>query len=133
MKACNSCGKCCVKYGGGGLAASDADIEGWELFSPELYRYVKRGEIWFDPTTGDPIDHCPWLIATASDETSGAVRYHCEIYDNRPEDCRHYPSIFEEMIRDGCEMIEVKDLSDGKRGQRQLDRLMADSRPSRQM
>lgn len=132
MRDCNSCGKCCVKYGGGGLAASDADIEAWELFSPQLFRYVKRGEIWFDPNTGQAIDHCPWLSIQPSSRDSDKVLYQCDIYYDRPEDCRHYPSTVEEMIRDGCEMIEVKDLNEPKRAQRDLDRLMADSRPPRQ-
>ncbi|MGH1372122.1 MAG: YkgJ family cysteine cluster protein [Cellvibrionaceae bacterium] len=130
MKECNSCGKCCVKYGGGGLAASEADLESWELFSPVLFRYVKRGKIWFDPTSGHEIDHCPWLKVKASAVT-GVTRYECSIYFDRPEDCRHYPSTVEEMVRDGCEMIEVKDLNDIKRAQRELDRLMAESRPAR--
>ena len=27
MKDCNQCGKCCIKYGDGGIEASDEDIE----------------------------------------------------------------------------------------------------------
>jgi len=139
MKDCNSCGKCCIKYGNGGLSASDADLEGWALFNPEIYSYVqvvnKSGNIWFDPATGQRIEHCPWLR-----KALGREFYTCDIYHNRPEDCRHYPSTIEEMIVDECEMIEVRDLpapSDSpKRGQitlskaqRALDKLMADSRP----
>lgn len=140
MKDCNSCGKCCIKYGNGGLSASEADIEGWALFNPELYEYVRDGNIWFDPATGKLIEYCPWL--TKQTHKGGATFYTCDIYHNRPEDCRHYPSTIEEMIGDGCEMIEVRDLpkpSDNHRqtqqalarAQKAVDKLMADSRPPR--
>jgi uncharacterized protein len=128
VKDCNSCGKCCIKYSNGGLSASEVDIEGWELFNPEIYRFVKNGEIWIDPVTGQPIELCPWL---REQPAKGNVKpiYTCDIYLDRPEDCRHYPSTIDEMVRDGCEMIEVKDLNNPTRAQRDLDRLMSDSRP----
>lgn len=130
MKDCNSCGKCCIKYGNGGLSASDADLEGWALFNPDIDAYVRDGEIWMDPQTGQQLDHCPWLRKVANEEV-----YHCDIYLDRPEDCRHYPSTVVEMIRDGCEMIEPQDLRQHERNpsraQRALDKLMSDSRPGR--
>lgn len=129
MKSCNSCGKCCLKYGHGGLSASVEDIEGWELFNPELFEYVRDGNIWFDPSSGRLIEYCPWLKRQTQDDPEKQALYTCDIYHNRPEDCRHYPSTVEEMVRDECEMIEVKDLSDISRAQRDLDRLMMDSRP----
>jgi Fe-S-cluster containining protein len=55
--------------------------------------------------------------------------YTCSIYLDRPEDCRHYPSLIAEMIRDECEMIEVTDLDNTKKAQVTLDILMSDSRP----
>ena len=130
MKDCNSCGKCCIKYGNGGLSASDADIEGWELFNPELFEYVRDGNIWCDPSTGKLIEYCPWLKKQTPTAKAAKPFYTCDIYHNRPEDCRHYPSTIAEMIGDECEMIEVKDLSDKRRAQRALDKLMADSRPA---
>ena len=129
MKNCNSCGKCCLKYGNGGLSASAADIEGWELFNPELFEYVREGNIWFDPVSGKLIEYCPWLKKQTQGEKGDKVFYTCDIYHNRPEDCRHYPSTLDEMIRDECEMIEIKDLTDSKRAQKALDVLMSDSRP----
>ncbi len=129
MKDCNSCGKCCIKYSNGGLSASEADIEGWELFNPEIYRFVKNGEIWIDPVTGQSIELCPWLREQPAMGKNVKPIYTCDIYLDRPEDCRHYPSTFDEMVRDGCEMIEVKDLNNPTRAQRDLDRLMSDSRP----
>lgn len=124
MKSCNSCGKCCIKYGDGGLAASEQDMELWALFRPHIDRLVKKGEIWFDPETGTQLKQCPWLRKHPKLE-----QYSCDIYLDRPEDCRHYPSTVDEMIRDGCEMIELRDLDKLDQAQRALDRIMQDSRP----
>lgn len=124
MKPCNSCGKCCTKYGNGGLSVSDADIEGWELFNPEIFEYVRDGNIWMNPETDQLIEFCPWLR-----KLPDAEQYICDIYHNRPEDCRHYPTTIEEMVRDECEMIEVVDLGDYGKAQKVLDKLMEDSRP----
>jgi hypothetical protein len=33
------------------------------------------------------------------------------------------------MVRDGCEMLERRDLADLKRAQKKLDEIMIDSRP----
>lgn len=124
MKDCNSCGKCCIKYGNGGLSASDQDIEMWELFKPDIHLYVRRGEIWFDPQSGQQLTTCPWL-RKSPDQNS----YLCDIYLDRPEDCRHYPSHVNEMIDDQCEMLEPQDLKNLKQAQRKLDIIMTDSRP----
>ena len=51
------------------------------------------------------------------------------VYFDRPDDCRYYPVRIEDMIRDGCEMIEPRDLRYLERAQRTLDKIMADSRP----
>ncbi|MFD2231001.1 YkgJ family cysteine cluster protein [Alkalimarinus sediminis] len=128
MKACNSCGKCCIKYGDGDLSASKMDIDMWELFRPDIYRYVHNNEIWFDPETKQPLTRCPWL-KEAPEQESGKMRYSCDIYLDRPEDCRHYPSLIEEMRRDECEMLEPHDLIKPRQAQRKLDIIMSDSRP----
>jgi Fe-S-cluster containining protein len=127
MKDCNSCGKCCTKYGGGDLSATDDEIELWELFNPEIAEYVRHGEIWFDPSTGKKLTSCPFLELLPN---STPKKYICSIYLNRPEDCRHYPSLISEMVRDECEMIETIDLSRPIRAQKELDELMKDSRPA---
>ncbi|MFA7553502.1 MAG: YkgJ family cysteine cluster protein [Spongiibacteraceae bacterium] len=124
MKACNSCGKCCIKYSDGDLSASLADIEGWELFNPEIHDYVRDGEIWFDPSSKQRLALCPWLRKEPNKN-----RYSCDIYLDRPEDCRHYPVTIEQMVGDECEMLEVQDLSKPKQAQQSLNQLMADSRP----
>ena len=124
MKDCNQCGKCCTLYGGGDLSASSTDIESWETDRPDVHRYVRGGEIWISPVTGKRMLRCPWLRKVPNQE-----KYLCRIYADRPEDCRHYPARIDEMIRDGCEMLEPRDLRDPKQAQRALDRLMSDSRP----
>ena len=129
MKDCNQCGKCCLKYGGNALFATAQEIEMWELFHPHIYQYVKNNDIWFSPDTGQQLNRCPFLEV---EQTHGKDKYSCSIYLNRPEDCRHYPTNISEMIRDECEMIEIKDLDDTKKAQSLLDNLMADSRPRTQ-
>ena len=124
MKECNQCGKCCTKYSDGGLSASASEIEYWENFRPDIYSYVSGGNIWISPDTGEQIKLCPWLRKLPNQN-----RYMCDIYYDRPDDCKYYPVTIEEMIKDECEMLEVQDLSNPKQAQRILDKLMADSRP----
>ena len=125
MKECNQCGKCCIKYGGGDLDVSSDEIELWELFNPEIAEYVQNGKIWFDPKSGEKLERCPFL-ETVPNVTP--AKYTCSIYLNRPEDCRLYPSLISEMVRDECEMIEAIDLDAPIKAQKQLDNLMQDSR-----
>ena len=67
---------------------------------------------------------CPWLQKAPDQE-----KYSCSIYYDRPDECKHYPVTIEEMQRDGCEMLEGRDLKNPKQAQRALDKLMSDSRP----
>lgn len=121
MKECNACGKCCIKYGAQGLSLDQRDIALWEENAPELLDYTLDKELWFDPKTKQPVATCPWLQPQENGQ------YHCAIYYNRPLDCRYYPSTVEEMIRDECEMIEVKDLKNPKKAQQDLQIIMSDS------
>jgi len=130
MKECNQCGKCCLQYGDGGLSASAEEIQNWETFNPAIAEYVVDGKIWIDPVSGKQLTRCPWLGELPIKPGAGSVKYGCRIYHDRPEDCRHYPTAIAEMVRDGCEMLEVQDLDSPKQAQRSLDSLMADSRPS---
>ena len=129
MKDCNSCGKCCIKYGDGALFASKEEIDLWELFNPDIYQFVQNNEIWFDPDSGEKLSRCPFLEILPTSLSNAPIKYTCSIYQDRPEDCRHYPSRIDEMVRDECEMIEIGDLKDYKKAQVALDTLMADSRP----
>ncbi len=128
MKQCNSCGKCCVKYGSSGLSASQNEIEYWEVFRPDIAKYINNSNIWVDPKTGKNPEHCPWLTVVC-DESGKQLRVTCDIYLDRPEDCIIYPVTIAEMIKDGCEMLEPKDFKNPEQAQKDLDVLMADSRP----
>ena len=124
MKECNQCGKCCVKYANGGLTATADEIQWWETFRPEIFRYVSDGKIWVSPDTGKALRTCPWLRQLPDQR-----KYTCAIYYDRPDDCKHYPVNITQMAADDCEMLEPMDLANPDRAQRRLDQLMADSRP----
>ncbi len=130
MQACNSCGKCCVKYSNGDLSASEQDLEMWQLFQPQIAEYVKGGLIWFSPTSGKRLTLCPFLREVPSQVAGNKSHYSCDIYYDRPEDCRFYPVTVQQMLNDDCEMLEPNDLADPIKAQLDLDRLLADSRPS---
>ena len=130
MKDCNQCGKCCIKYGGEDLSATREEIDLWEIFNPDIFEFVKNNEIWFDPNTGLRLESCPFLEIEPQINLLAKKKYTCKIYLDRPEDCRLYPSLISEMIRDECEMIETIDLEKPKRAQVTLDLLMKDSRPA---
>ena len=123
MKECNSCGKCCIKYSNGDLSAEKSEIEYWQENRPDIYQYVANGKIWMDPETSQQLTLCPFLKKEPNQN-----RYSCDIYYDRPDDCKYYPSNIPEMIRDDCEMIEPKDLKDAKKAQKTLDIIMIDSR-----
>lgn len=125
MKECNQCGKCCTKYSNGGLSASTSEIKFWDIFRPDIYNYVSNGNIWCDPNTGKPLKICPWLRKEPQQN-----KYTCDIYFDRPDDCKYYPVTVEQMIQDDCEMLEQRDLANPKHTQKILDKLMADSRPA---
>ena len=124
MKDCNHCGKCCIRYGGGGLTATAGEVDWWESHRPDIFAHVKDGEIWVDPVTGRQMASCPWLEKLPDQE-----KYICSIYFDRPDECKHYPVTIDEMERDGCEMLEARDLKNRNQAQRILDKLMSDSRP----
>lgn len=130
MKECNQCGKCCIKYGDGDLSATQEEIDLWEIFNPDIFAFVKNKQIWHDPHTGEKLSRCPFLALAPKATPHAANKYTCSIYLDRPEDCRHYPSLISEMVRDECEMIEVIDLENYKKAQAKLDLLMQDSRPA---
>jgi len=128
MKECNQCGKCCIKYGAEDLYATSEEIALWEIFNPDIFQFVKGDKIWFDPITGGKLEACPFLEIAPKKNSTLPNKYTCSIYLNRPEDCRQYPSLVSEMIRDECEMIELIDLEHHVRAQKKLDILMSDSR-----
>ena len=124
MRKCNQCGKCCINYSNGGLSASASEIEYWEIYRPDIYRYVADGNIWINPDTGEQLQRCPWLSKLPDQN-----KYVCDIYNDRPDDCKFYPVTIDQMVADECEMLEARDLVYPKRAQKVLNDLMADSRP----
>lgn len=130
MQDCNSCGKCCVKYSNGDLSASDEDLEMWKLFKPQIAEYVQKGLIWFSPTSGKRLSLCPFLREVPSDKPDKKPFYTCDIYYDRPEDCRFYPVTVQQMINDDCEMLQEGDLLNPQKAQKDLDKLLEDSRPN---
>lgn len=124
MKECNQYGKCCSKYGGDGLSVSEAELELWETFRPDLYNYVQDGAIWKDPDSGEQMERCPWLRQVPNQD-----RYTCDIHLDRPDDCKFYPVTIDQMVEDECEMLEVQDLGNPKQAQKSLDKVMSESRP----
>ena len=127
MKPCNQCGKCCINYSDGGLSATAEELGLWEAMRPDISRYVRNGLIWMDPDSGEQLTRCPWLI---EEQQASRSVYSCAIYFDRPDDCRHYPVTVEQMAKDDCEMLELKDLTDLNQAQKHLDNLMIDSRPA---
>ena len=117
MKDCNLCGKCCINYSDGGLVATQQEIDDWEAYQPHIFRYVRNGKIWIDPATGKQLTRCPWLRALPD-----RPGYSCDIYQDRPDDCRQYPVSVSDMVKDECEMLEVKDYADLKRAQLALNK-----------
>ena len=124
MKECNQCGKCCTKYSDGGLSVTADEIKSWDMFRPDIYNYVNDGKIWFDPETGKQLALCPWLRKLPNEN-----KFTCDIYYDRPDDCKFYPVTIEQMINDECEMLEIRDLTKPEQAQKTLDKLMTDSRP----
>ena len=128
MQNCNQCGKCCTKYGAADLDTNQQEIKMWALFNPEIFQYVKNDKLWFDPKTGEQLTQCPFLELASKTFTQEKDKYTCSIYHDRPQDCRHYPSLISEMINDGCEMLEAADKQNHFKAQKTLDILMIDSR-----
>jgi Fe-S-cluster containining protein len=130
LKPCNQCGKCCISYSDGGLSATADEIEYWELFRPEIARYVSNGNIWMDPSSGAQLEICPWLRkGEGKVETNGKPKeiYSCDIYHDRPNDCKAYPVDLSQMINDECEMLEADDIANPKQGYSRLKLIMSDS------
>lgn len=124
VKKCNQCGKCCINYSDGGLSASAGEIALWDQFRPDIARYVDNGRIWVNPDTGQQLKRCPWLR-----QLPGQAKYICDIYEDRPDDCKFYPVSIEQMLNDECEMLEAHDLDNPRQAQETLNKIMADSRP----
>lgn len=78
-----------------------------------------------NPDTGEQLEQCPWLRKEPNED-----KYLCAIYFDRPDDCKSYPVSIDQMVKDGCEMLEEQDLADPKKAQHKLNLIMSDSRPA---
>lgn len=102
----------------------------WQLFKPDIAAYVKNGLIWFSPQSGKLLSLCPFLRESKHAEEPHKTMYTCDIYYDRPEDCRFYPVTVKQMINDECEMLQEGDLANPQQAQKDLDTLLKESRPS---
>jgi len=109
LRACNQCGKCCLKYNGDDWlgSASEADMLFWLMRKPEVLEYVDDAlrNLWTSPVTGRKMQRCPWLRKLPNQE-----KFTCRIHNVRPEVCRDYPIDIDQMISLDCEMLETEDL-----------------------
>ncbi len=98
------------------MSASAEEIVWWQQARPHIAEFVRDGLIWVDPSSGEVLKRCPWLH---NDPSQNSV-YTCEIYHDRPEECRQYPTALSEMARDECEMLEASDLRNPETALRRL-------------
>jgi len=91
----------------------------WASFRPDIEAYVQDQQIWFDPKSKLLLDRCPWLKV----DPASPGRYLCEVYFDRPEDCRAYPMTINDMLKDECEMLETSDLKNLKQAEIDLKKL----------
>ncbi len=75
--------------------------------SPEILNYTDSmlHDLWISPVTAEEMGRCPWLRKLPLKD-----KYKCRIYNFRPETCQGYPVSIDQMIKDGCEMLEDGDL-----------------------
>ena len=97
----------------------------WDLFRQDIYDYVTDGKIWMNPETGEQLERCPWLVKKPDKHI-----YTCDIYNDRPDDCKFFPVTIEQMINIECKMLEEHDLKNPTQAQKTLDKIMAESRPT---
>jgi len=73
MQNCNQCGKCCIKYGNGGLSAAPEEIDWWQNHRPEIAKYVNKGKIWMDPISEEQLTVCPFLTVESQQKNMTTV------------------------------------------------------------
>lgn len=85
---CQQCGQCCESFGDH-LLASPHDLKRWhEHGRQDLLASTNRlGWIWVDPETKRRVAPCPHI------DRSDPERVSCKIYGDRPDICRHYPTL----------------------------------------
>lgn len=107
MQPCNFCGKCCKHGEGSGLgSATTNDIKLWKRERPDILNYAPPPlyDLWVSPITGEETRRCPWLRKLPKKD-----KFICRIQQVKPEVCHNYPVNVQQMIEDGCEMLEPQD------------------------
>lgn len=85
--SCNACGICCEMYGTT-IKADPADLDRWTGEGREdiLAHVGPERELWFDKTTKERLQLCPFYFKDGPD--SGG----CAIHSTKPRTCRLYPT-----------------------------------------
>lgn len=103
---CTRCGKCCLNENYmGNLFASADDVARWDddfRFDILRYAYVMpdgTADLWIDENEREHY-RCPFLR-----KDRGKPTYKCCIHDTKPKPCRDYPQDYDQMVRDGCEIV----------------------------
>ena len=93
MKPCTQCGKCCTNPDYmGSLMATGEDVKRWVREARgDILQWVAQlgpdsnpyGDLWISPRTDLEATRCPFVRKLGN-------KYHCRIYDTRPQVCRDY-------------------------------------------
>ena len=111
--SCKQCGSCCTNIPGAFSHTLDKkDVERWAYHErDDILEWVVSMnygndyvvyECWFDPETGEEVDHCPWL------SKSNNGKYVCTINDVKPNYCRDWPHNRDDAESTGCKGFDPK-------------------------
>jgi Fe-S-cluster containining protein len=107
---CTRCGKCCLKESYMlSLNATGDDVRRWRNEGrADILRYAEViggkepwADLWVKPESGEECTRCPFVRKDRGEPT-----YSCRIHSTRPQVCRNYPGSYDQMAKDGCEIIE---------------------------
>lgn len=111
LRPCTQCGRCCTNPNFMlTLSATREDLDRWKQEGRyDILEWAEEFEgmgadLWFDPITGEEQEQCPFVVEVEEN------KYHCGIYNTRPEVCRDYPGRVTEWERDNCEMYIRSDV-----------------------
>jgi Fe-S-cluster containining protein len=90
----------------GNLTVDAADVRRWhkERRADILHYVAPVGagyDVWIEPDTGRERTRCPFVR-----KDRGASTYKCRIHHTRPQVCRDYLADYEQMVNNGCEIID---------------------------
>lgn len=83
------------------LRATEDDIARWEAEGrDDILAYESLGDLWIKED-GTECTRCPFLR-----RDRGAPTYRCRIHDTKPHTCANYPVSYDQMVQDGCEIVD---------------------------